>query len=137
MFKALFAAVTGGNPASWGILGLGAIILLGGTFGTGWYLGSTHEATIQADASVQAVQTALAAASKAQADKDAMDYAQGRSDGQRLQASRDAAELASARAKAPVVLLRAPAKTGTCPAPVVPAEALRRLNDPTLIGGAP
>lgn len=137
MFKAVFSAVMGGSPMSWLALALGAALVLGGAFGTGYYMGDSHAARIVAMAQAGAVQKAAMDAQAAQAKKDAQDYSRGVADGQQRQARLDAADVAAAKEKAPVVLLNPPAINGKCPDPVIPKAAMQRLNDPALIGGSP
>lgn len=40
MFKLIWGAVVGGGPAEWAILGLGALLALGGAFGAGYAVAS-------------------------------------------------------------------------------------------------
>lgn len=92
MFKAIWTAVIGGNPGSWAILALGAVIAFGAASGAGAYV--THQvdlATLNAlklaDAKAQIKAVKQAKDLQARQDKTAMDgavseaYAQGKLDG--------------------------------------------------------
>lgn len=106
----------------------------------GWYAGSTHEATIQARATATAVQQAVSAATKAQSERDAGDYARAKKDyDQRHTADLTAnAALQSLLAKKPsVVYLPGKAPDGTpIQVPAITADSMKDLNDPALVGDA-
>jgi hypothetical protein len=53
MFKLLWSAVLGGNPASWGIAALVAVMVLGSTFGAGFYEATRVQATATASVAVK------------------------------------------------------------------------------------
>ncbi len=55
MFKLIWSAILGGNPASWAILGLGATLLLSASFGAGFYAATSLYASKASTAVVVAV----------------------------------------------------------------------------------
>lgn len=124
MFKLIWSAILGGNPTSWAILGLGAVLALGGTFGTGWYLGSTHEATIMANAAT----TAADRARSDQAKQDALDFKNAKADAdKRHQEDED-------RNKHLTDLLAIKNKIPNPTKCAVPQDFMKSLNDPALVG---
>lgn len=129
MFSLIWKAIVGGNPTSWAVLGLSALLALGAAGTTGYVLGTRQSTQIMANTVVKAVPKAT----KAQADKDAKDYDQGLADGQKLgaqrQASKDAADRLKDRAAA-----ETPKPTKACPAPVLAPDLVHGLNDPAIIG---
>lgn len=66
MFKLIWSAVLGGNPTSWAIMGLGAVLLLGGAFGVGYATGA--QSTIKTVVGVTAAAPAKAASAQKTAD---------------------------------------------------------------------
>lgn len=91
----------------------------------GWYLGSTHESKIMANAAVQAADIAR----KSQSDKDSKDWAADKADYEtRLTFANDAANaLASLKDKRHTYVPN-PTKA------TITADAMKALNDPALIG---
>lgn len=132
MFRAIWAAVIGGNPLSWVALGLCAVMLLGAAFGLGAWQGASICVTAQAKVTASAVPAATAA----QAAQDGRDYLEGLEDGKALgaaaQTAKDSAAFQKARAAASVK----PIAPG-CPPQVIPATVMQGLNDPKIIGDVP
>lgn len=48
MFKLIWSALLGGNPTSWAVLGLSALLALGSSFGAGFYSASHMQAAANA-----------------------------------------------------------------------------------------
>jgi hypothetical protein len=138
MFKLIWKAIVGGNPTSWLVLGLAATIVVGSAFAAGYYKGDTHDAKIVAAATAQAVQAATVAQAKADAEQAAKDRAVAVADALKRGAANQAAldRAAGIKAQIPGILAAQQPKpvNGKCPAPLVPAAAMKLLNDPTLIG---
>lgn len=141
----MFKLLTGLNPTTWAITGLAALMLLGATFATGYYLGDTHDARIVAQAQAQAVQNATSAQAKADSERSAKDrnaaVADAMARGKADQAASDAASKLQASIPALLAVVRPkPVKpvNGMCPIPpqpIIPASVMHGLNDPALIGG--
>jgi Flp pilus assembly protein TadB len=134
MFKAIWAAVIGGNPMSLVALGLAVVLALGSAFGAGYYTCAHGAQKASADA-VQAATTAQAKADAVQSSKDrAIAVADALKRGAANQKAIDAA--AQIKAHTGDILKAAQPKpvNGKCPVPVFPAALLKSLNDPNLIG---
>lgn len=130
------------SPTGWIIGGLVSLLVLGGTFGGGWYLGETHDAKIQATATAVAVQHAATEQAAADSAKFAKDYSADVADAEKRGAENQKASDAAARATAAVPALIAAANpgkpvAGKCPPTVIPKAVLHDLNDPALLGDTP
>jgi hypothetical protein len=132
MFKAIYAAVIGGNPMSLVALGLGVVVAAGALFGAGYYEGTQGCVTAQAKVTVGAEGRATAA----QAKQDAKDYQAGKIDTAARAAANTTADDAVAKLHADLPLLVPHARPSVdCPKPpIVPAASMQRLNDPALVG---
>lgn len=64
MFKLIWGAVVGGGPTEWAILGLGAVLALGGAFGAGYAVASKGAITSIATVASTAGTTAAKAQEK-------------------------------------------------------------------------
>lgn len=125
MFSLIWKAILGGNPMSWIVLALGSVILLGSSFGLGYYEGTSNALKINAE---QLASAASKAASK-QADIDAKDWALAKADYDKRLAAKGKGEVKyQVLYRDRKVLVPNPAKAS------VPADAMKQLNDPALVG---
>jgi hypothetical protein len=113
-------------------LGLALVVLVGAAFGLGAWQGASMCVTAQAKVTATIVPQATAA----QAKQDAADYERGKQDGikkgQADQQALDAAKALKARAHGAIK----PPPAG-CPPQFVPAEQMKGLNDPKIVGDVP
>ncbi|MBI1313677.1 hypothetical protein GC176_20485 [bacterium] len=129
MFELIWKAILGGNPMSWAILGLGAVLALGGAFGAGYLKGNDHVITKVINASNAQIANAKSEAAKAQAEQDAKDYAAAKADYEK-RLGEDKARMTSYEATIKNLKILVPHQD-VCK---ISPEAMKRLNDPDLIG---
>lgn len=103
-------------------------------FGSGWYLGTTHESKIMANASTHAATEAQAAQRK----QDEAEWAQAKADTDKRAAEQEASNqaLKDLLVKANSHKVLTPSKCLPQELPKVTSDAMHLLNDPALIGGA-
>lgn len=104
-------------------------------FGSGWYLGSTHESKIMANAATQAASVAQAA----QAKKDQADWVKAKADAdKRANEAKTAENALDKLVKAgPTIVIKHvvdPSKPAPQEVPEVAANSMHLLNDPDLVG---